>query len=168
MTIAKKSSRIRVAGRSQLAGGVAQRREYARNYARVRAAIDEVLEKHWGHDECPFSSSIMATVRDLIGCRITEISDSSIDDALACVTATHHLIHGFRWHLKCKDSQRKWEEREREDTACIGAMNRVLSSARSAMGANEGPSKAPALSLVHDCGRDLAQRDSSPSGPYSA
>lgn len=167
MTTAKKSNRIAVVDRSKTAEGVAQRREYARNYVKISYAIDDVVKKHWGEDGNHFRTPIMAIVRELVGCRISEIGDTEIDAALACVESTHHLIKTFRWHLKCEDARRKWEEREREEAVYIAAMNRVL-SAGPLMGADEGPSKAPALSLVHDCGRDLASRDFSPPGPYSA
>jgi hypothetical protein len=172
MTTSKKANRIRVPDRSKLADGVAQRREYARNYVKIGNAIDDVVKKHWGEDGNHFRTSIMAIVRELVGCRISEIGDTEIDAALTCVESTHHLIKTFRWHLECEYARRKWKERQQkerdgEEAACIAAMNRVL-SAGPLMGAGEGPSKAPALSLVHDCGRDLAPRDFSPSGPYAS
>lgn len=80
---AKKSHRIRVLDRSKSAEGIAQRREYKRNCRKISNAIDEMVEKYWGDDHRHFSGAIMALVRDLIGCRISEISDSDMDAALA-------------------------------------------------------------------------------------
>lgn len=174
MATAKKSHRIRVPDRSKLSDGVEQRREYARNYNRIREAVDEVLKKYWGQDGRSFSNAVMAIVRELTGCRITEIGDSDIDDALACVQSTHHLIKNFRWHLECENTRRKWEEREQKEreqraAASSAAMDRIIASTRSALGLDERATKAPVLSLVPDCGRYLPPRDFDPSaGPYPA
>lgn len=169
MTIAKKSSRIRVAGRSQSAKDVAQRREYARNYAKFRKAVGKVLDECWDQaDGNKFSDSINRTVSELVGCRITEIGDGDIEAALACVNAMRHLIRKFDGHCKYVAYWHNRNQREREQQATNGHSawyNNFVADMQQIVDRQRG---VPSRSLVPDCGRDLAPRDSSPPGPYSA
>jgi hypothetical protein len=171
MTIAKKSSRIRVAGRSQLAEGVAQRREYARNYAKFRKAVGKVLDECWDQaDGYKFSDSINRTVSELVGCRITEIGDGDIEAALACVNAMRHLIRNFDAHCKYVAYWHEQNQREREKQQASNGhsawFNNLVSDIRQIVDRQRG---TPTLSLVPDCGRNLLPHDSdTPPGPYSA
>lgn len=171
---AKQSRRNFAPRRSTSAKDVAQRREFKRNYIKISNAIDEVVGKYWGEGHRRFSKSIMALVRELTGRRITEISDDDIGTALACVHSAHHLIREFRWHMECENSRHEWQgreqkEREQRGTTSSTMMDRIVSSIRRSMGVDEMPRERPALSLVPDCGRDLALREPhSPSGPGAA
>jgi len=167
---AKQSRRICVPDRSKLSGGIAQRREYARNYYRIRKAVAKMLDECWdqaaGSD---FSGAILACVREQVGCRVTEIGDGDIEAALACVNATRHLIRRFSRRLAYEAYWHERNQREREQQPSNGHsawFNNLVHDISEIAKRQRG---APALSLVPDCGRDLAPRDSSPSpGPYSA
>jgi hypothetical protein len=168
---AKKSHRIRVPDRTKSDEDLAQRREYSRNYAKIRKAIGKVLDECW--DEAggnQFSDSINRIVNELVGCRITEIGDGDIEAALACVNATRHLIRRFDRHCKYVACWHERNQREREKQQASNGhsawFNNLVSDIRQIVDRQPG---TPALSLVPDCGRDLAPRDSNPSPePYSA
>ena len=168
---AKKSHRICVPDRSKLSEGVAQRREYARNYAKIRKAIGKVLDECW--DEAngnKFSDSINTTVRELVGCRITEIGDGDIEAALACVNATRHLIRRFDRHCKYLAYWRERDQRALEQQQASNGHSAWYNNfVREIREIADRPRGAPSLSLVPDCGRALAPREPhSPSGPGAA
>jgi hypothetical protein len=167
---AKKSHRICVPDRSRLSEGIAQRREYARNYARIRKAIRKVLDECWDRaDGDQFSAPINTTVRELVGCRITEIGDGDIEVALACVNAMRHLITGFDRHCKREACLRERDQREREQHASNGNSAWYNNLVREIKEIVDHPRDAPSLSLVPDCGRDLAPSEHSSSpGPHAA
>ncbi len=168
---AKKSNRIRVPDRTKSAEDVAQRREYARNYAKIRKAIGKVLDECWdGANGNRFSDSINRIVNELVGCRITEIGDGEIEAALACVNATRHLIRRFDRHCKYVAYRHEQNQREREKQQTSNGhsawFNNLMSDIRQIVDRQRG---TPTLSLVPDCGRNLLPHDSDPSpGPYSA
>lgn len=167
---AKKSHRVCVPDRSRLSEGVAQRREYARNYARIRKAVGKVLDECWDQaDGNKFSDPINTAVRELVGCRITEIGDGDIEAALACVNAMRHLIRRFDRHCKREAYLRERDQREREQHASNGHSAWYNNLVREIREIADHPRGAPSLSLVADCGRDLvpSEHSSSP-GPHAA
>lgn len=163
---AKKSHRFCAPDRAKSAEDVAQRREYARNYAKFRKAVGKVLDECWGQaDGNQFSDSINRNVSELVGCRITEIGDGDIEAALACVNAMRHLIRRFDTHCKYVAYWNERNQREREEQQASNGhsawYNSVVRDIREIAGRPRG---APALSLVRDCGRDLATSEP-PSAP---
>lgn len=161
---AKKSHHICSPDRSKLSEDVAQRREYARNYAKIRKAVAKMLDECWGQNGGnQFSDPINYIVRELVGCRVAEIGDGDIEAALACVNATRHLIRRFDRHCTCEAYKRERNQREYEQQASNGHsawFNNLAHEIREIADRRGG---APTLSLVRDCGRDLA-----PSEPPSA
>lgn len=148
----------------------AQSAEYARNYHKIGNAVEKVIKERFGDDGNQFSGSIFALVRELIGCRITEIGDCDIDAALACVEATRHLLGRFKMHCQYKDYWRERDESERQQQRASNGhsawYNNFMHELRESIVRTRG---TPALSLVPDCGRNLgpSERPSAP-GPFAA
>lgn len=134
--------------------------EYRRNHVKIRDAARRVVKEYWGEDIGHLSDAILAIVRELIACRVTEVSDSDIDAALACVEAARHLVRRFKRHFVYEAYWREQDAREQRRAAESGAaMLSAMQSARSFFERDHSTTKTPKLSLVRDCGRDLAPRD---------
>lgn len=163
---AKKSHRICAPDRTKSAEDVAQHREYARNYTRIRKAVGKLLDEYWDQaNGNQFSDSINRIVNELVGCRITEIGDGNIETALACVNATRHLIRRFNRHCVSEAYRRGREQQEREHAP--SAYDAGFIAARAWVALERASRRTPHLAVVPNCG-SLLKAATTPTGPRAA
>lgn len=164
---AKKASIRKKENQVAASRNAAQHAEYGRNYVKIRDAVRRVIKECWGEDDGRFSVPILAIVRERIAHRVTQVSDSDIDAALACVESTRPLVRRFKRHCAYKDY---WRERnEREQQSSNGHSDWYKNVMRELCGIVGFPRDRPTLRLVPGCGRDLApDKPRSVPGPFAA